>query len=174
MPSERNAFLALALSFFLQHLSHPSVMFGCCLGSRLLFLLRRSHLSPSLQVLHAPQLDKPWGYAQPAAAAPTHPTTNSTPAPPSGHWPLILLACAISSAGVVEMLLKARAEPNTRNLYGLTTLVAAVHNDGLVATEKLAVAKVMFCMCVCVFGYRTQNRRSHWGGVRKLRESNGD
>ncbi|GIM14224.1 hypothetical protein Vretimale_17252 [Volvox reticuliferus] len=129
------------------------------------------------QVLHVPQLDKPWGYAAPSAAAaaavtaaPATPAGTASenkepgldgrkgatgpaagaeaaapaPAPPlSGHWPLILLACAISSAGVVEVLLKAGADPNARNVYGLTALVAAVYNDGLTATEKLALVKLL-------------------------------
>ncbi|GIL60822.1 hypothetical protein Vafri_15347, partial [Volvox africanus] len=63
--------------------------------------------------------------------------------PPSGHWPLILLACAVSSAGVVEVLLKGGANPNARNMYGLTALVAAIYNDGLAATEKLALVKLL-------------------------------
>ncbi|GLI66611.1 hypothetical protein VaNZ11_010532 [Volvox africanus] len=68
----------------------------------------------------------------------------SVPAPPpSGHWPLILLACAVSSAGVVEILLKGGANPNARNMYGLTALVAAIYNDGLAATEKLALVKLL-------------------------------
>ncbi|EFJ49219.1 hypothetical protein VOLCADRAFT_104435 [Volvox carteri f. nagariensis] len=121
------------------------------------------------QVLHAPQLDKPWGYTTPPAAAataanpaatpaaddggaaavggsiPSSANAASAPAPASsfGHWPLILLACAVSSAGVVEVLLKAGADPNVHNQYGLTALVAAVHNDGLSATEKLVLAKLL-------------------------------
>ncbi|GFR50308.1 hypothetical protein Agub_g12500 [Astrephomene gubernaculifera] len=108
------------------------------------------------QIAHVPQLDKPWGYASPAAAAAAAAAASSSsappPAPPPGHWPLILLACAVSSAGVVEALLKAGADPNVRNLYGLTALVAAVHNDGLAGTEKLALAKLLHRHGFTLFG----------------------
>lgn len=92
--------------------------------------------SPVLQVLHVPQLDRTWGYAPPAASSPS----SSPPAP--GHWPLLLLACALSSVGAVELLLRSGAAPDAANGYGLTALTALVHNDGMTPGEKLAAAKV--------------------------------
>lgn len=87
------------------------------------------------QVLSVPRLDKAWGY--PAASR-----SAGTGAGAGGNWPLVVLAAAVSSCGVVELLLKGGADANARNGYGLTALVAAVHNDQISCAEKLAMAKV--------------------------------
>ncbi len=93
--------------------------------------------SPVPQVLHVPQLDRTWGYAPPAASCP-----SSSPSPPPGHWPLLLLACTLSSVGALELLLRSGARADAANGYGLTALTALVHNDGMTPGEKMAAAKV--------------------------------
>ncbi|KAG2494293.1 hypothetical protein HYH03_007646 [Edaphochlamys debaryana] len=120
-------------------------------------------------VLHVPQLDRAWGYAapgpapapstapagpgpSPASAPAPAPAPVPAPAPSAGNWPLLVLAAAISSAGVVEAVLKGGADPNARNRYGLTALLAAVHNEGLSGGEKLVVAKLLHRHGFALFG----------------------